>query len=198
MDQQLSQSDLDKAKTSGSCCPGPRELQVTPPNVPTYLTVQGHILWYLKDFSFPQVMLIISPNVALSFLFSFSFFSETLFWQELGSRNGHHSNGAARRWTGKKDYLCTERLPPCMQRKAKALRSAAQQLCLDFSPGSVSRFMGTVAHHSTRMQLAGCHDVVWRCPCPTAQVPAYTQRMETPFTFRPRRLPLASQLNIQN
>lgn len=66
MDKQLSQSDPDKAKTSGSCCPGLRELQVTPPNVPTYLPVQGHILWYLKAFSFPLVLLI-SPSVAVFF-----------------------------------------------------------------------------------------------------------------------------------
>lgn len=39
---------------------------VTPLNAPTYLTVQGHILWYLKAFSFPQVMLV-SPSVAVCF-----------------------------------------------------------------------------------------------------------------------------------
>ena len=93
MDKQLSQRDLDKAKTSGSRCPGLRKLRVTPPNVPTYLTVQGHIQWYLKVFSFPQVMLI-SANLAVFFFF-IQFFSETLFRQEPGSSNGHRSNGAA-------------------------------------------------------------------------------------------------------
>lgn len=36
VDKELSQSDLDKA--SGSHCPGLRELQVTPPSVPTSLS----------------------------------------------------------------------------------------------------------------------------------------------------------------
>lgn len=36
VDKELSQSDLDKA--SGSHCPGLRELQVTPPSVPTRLS----------------------------------------------------------------------------------------------------------------------------------------------------------------
>lgn len=79
------------------------------------------------------------------------------------------------------------------QRKAKALTGTTQRLCLDFCPVSVSRFRGTMACHSTWIQLASSHHVAWWCSCPTAQVPVNTKRRETPFTFT-----MSSQQHIQS
>lgn len=142
------------------------------------LTVQGHNLWYLKSFSFPQVMLTTS-HVAV-FLFWIHFFSKTVFWQEPGSSNGHHSNRAAWSWMGRKTTYA-QRFPPRIQRKAKALTGTTQRLCLDFCPGSVGRFMRNLAYQSTQMQTVSSQDKAWRWFCPAAQLQTHTQRTDIRF-----------------